>query len=429
MKYTRGQFTDDYYRLWEMGLLLPYPLNASFYSVKYRKNHFDEYSRVTLKAVSVGDALERACYAITYASPWRPEDIDLHAVYDEEENLLWLDEPYYNLVQRKNEFRGMERREFLARFGATTAAILFGLRPMLAKATDTSVGFSGTASGFAPPSGEQLYTTPGSFNWSAPTKVSTVHVVCVGAAASGNNYGAAGGGGGLGYKNNIAITGGQSYSVQVGDIPNVNATAGQDSFFINGTTVKGGGGGAPTSGTGAGTGGAGGSFVGDGGGNGGRGGNGVAWSAPNPYPTGGGGGAGGYSGSGGNGANASLSASQSGSSGSGGGGGGGASGYHSADGIGASNGGGGGGVGLYGAGASGGGGLGGQNPTSDYPLLGGRGGSSGGDGKSAFAQSWGGNYGGAKSNGYADNGYATRTGGGAVRIMWGAGRSFPSNAS
>ena len=113
MKYSRGQFTNEYYQLWEMGLLLPTPASASIYSVKYRKNHFDEYSRVTLKAVSATDALERACYAITYASPWRPEDIDLHAVYDEEENLLWIDEPYYDFVQKKMNFVEWKDASFL----------------------------------------------------------------------------------------------------------------------------------------------------------------------------------------------------------------------------------------------------------------------------------------------------------------------------
>lgn len=217
MKYTRGQFTNEYYHLWEAGLLLPVPAVSSVFSVKYRKNQFDEYSRITLKAVSASDALERACYAITYASPWRPEDIALHAVYDEEDNLLWIDEPFYEVVQKKNEFRGMERRKFIAKFGITAAAILFGLRPLKALAGTTTTALSGTASGFAPPPGEQLYTTAGGYTWTVPAGLSSVRVVCVGGAGAGGTWGGGGGGGG-GYckKSNIAVTPGASISVAVG---------------------------------------------------------------------------------------------------------------------------------------------------------------------------------------------------------------------
>jgi hypothetical protein len=169
-----------------------------------------------LKAISVSDALERACYSITYASPWRPEDVELHAVYDLEENLLWIDEPFYNLVQKKYEFRGMERREFLARFGATSAAILFGLRATPSNAATTSVSMSGAASGFSSP-GEQLYTTTGSFNFIAPAGVTSVSVVAVGAGGSGASSSSNGGaGGGLGWKNAIVVVPGNSYSVVVG---------------------------------------------------------------------------------------------------------------------------------------------------------------------------------------------------------------------
>ena len=59
------------------------------------------------KAVSVSNALERACSEITYASPSSSEDIDLHAVYDDEENLMWIDEPFDGVVQKKHEFRGL----------------------------------------------------------------------------------------------------------------------------------------------------------------------------------------------------------------------------------------------------------------------------------------------------------------------------------
>jgi hypothetical protein len=203
-------------------------MNASVYSVKYRKNHFDQYSRVTLKAVSVNDALERACYAITYASPWRPEDIDLHAVYDEEENLIWIDEPYDDLAQKRGEFRGMERREFLARFGATAAAILFGLRPSRAMAGTTTTALSGTASGFP----------------------ITVNYLVVGGGGGANRLYGGGGGGGFQSGTNVTLTSGTSYTVTIGggglggkQSPSVAPTQGSSSSF-NGVTAGGGGGGS-----------------------------------------------------------------------------------------------------------------------------------------------------------------------------------------
>lgn len=199
MRYTRGQFRDDFYSLWQLGLVLPTPHEASVFSVKYRLGPFDEYARVTLKAVSVGDALERACFAITSASPWRPEEVDLHAVYDSEENILWFDEPFYDVIQKKYEFRGMARREFLAKFGLTWTAILFGVRAQPVSAATTSVTLSGTASGI---SGQQIYTTAGSYTWTVPSAVTSVCVLCVGAGGMGSlayyTYGTGGGGGGGG---------------------------------------------------------------------------------------------------------------------------------------------------------------------------------------------------------------------------------------
>lgn len=255
MKYTRGQFTNEFYKLWEMGLLLPTPVNASIYSVKYRKNHFDEYSRVTLKAVSVSDALERACYAITYASPWCPEDIDLHAVYDNEENLLWIDESYYDQVQRKHEFRGMERREFLAKFGMTSAAILFGLRPLQSLAGASNVSLAGTASNFEPPPGSQFYGTPGVYNWTVPAGLTKIRVTAIGGGGGGGSrgpsgYGGSGGGGGGCGIGNLTVTPGSSITITVGAGGsnaqyNTQATAGSGGTSQFGTQliVTGGGGG------------------------------------------------------------------------------------------------------------------------------------------------------------------------------------------
>ena len=165
-----------------MGLLLPELPQYSIYSVKFRKNNLDQYSRVILKAANVSDALERACFAITYSSPWKPEDIDLHAVYDLEENLLWIDEEFYNIVQKKHEFRGIDRREFLLRFGATAAVVLYGISPLKSLAGTTTLSLAGTASGFVS-TGEVVFTTVGTHTWTAVA--TNVNVICVGGGGSG----------------------------------------------------------------------------------------------------------------------------------------------------------------------------------------------------------------------------------------------------
>lgn len=395
MKYTRTQFTKEYYNLWEVGLLLPDAQNDSVYSVKYKTSQCAGYSRVTLKATSISDALERACYAVTYASPWRPENIELIAVYNKDENLLWIDESYYNQVQNHGDFRGVERREFILKFGAASAAILFGLRPSQTHAASTTISMNGTASGF---SGEQLYTTAGSYSWTVPIGVTSVSVVCVGGGGNGSTTNGGGAGGALAYKNTISTTPGSVMTVNVGG-------SGQASTFST-VTANGGnaGGGTYTSAIG-------GTYSGaDGGGNGGAGGQG------NGGCGGGAGGAGGYAGAGGAG---SPTPSTSGLPGNGGGGGGGSS--PSAGGCGGA---GGGGVGLYGQGANGAGG-----PASGNE--GGKGGSNGsGASYSVNIGTSGGAYGGGGGGGYSYSGFLAGNGAsGAVRIIWGTGRSFPSNAS
>ena len=171
--------------------------------------------------------------------------------------------------------------------------------------------------------GQEEFTTPGTTNWVAPAGVTSVAVVAVGAGQGGGNGNSGGGGGGLGYKNSITVVPGQSYTVVVGQAGSgttgTQGNIGGDSYFINSTTVKGGGG----------NNGVGGTYVGDGGGVGG--GKGSA---------GGGGGAAGYSGSGG---------SSSNPTGQGGGGGVGSS--TTVTGTGAGSGGG--GVGIKGQGSSG----------------------------------------------------------------------------
>ena len=65
-----------------------------------------------------------------------------------------------------------------------------------------------------PPSGSQIFDTFGTYSWTAPEGVTSVCVVCVG--AGGGYGGTSGGGGGLGWKNNIPVVPGQSYTVVVG---------------------------------------------------------------------------------------------------------------------------------------------------------------------------------------------------------------------
>ena len=112
-------------------------------------------------------------------------------------------------------------------------------------------GFGYNINGFGawkrpPPTGQDAYTTAGSYSWTCPDEVETVCVVCVGGGGGANNsayYQQGGSGGGLGWKNDIAVTPGQSYTVVVG-VKGYTA-AGQnpgDSYFISTSTVKGGGG-------------------------------------------------------------------------------------------------------------------------------------------------------------------------------------------
>ena len=255
------------------------------------------------------------------------------------------------------------------------------------------------------PQGQQAFTTHGSYTWTCPSGVYSVGVVCVGAGGQGQSYG--GQGGSLAYKNNITVTPGQSYAIEVGETnmeadPNspttlLNRYAGLSSAF--GTYAYGGRGGNTNLGSHQGIGG---NYDG-----GGIGGNGSTDAIINGgYKFGSGGGAGGYSGSGGNGSNSTSD----GGAGSGGGGGGGAPGSSTAAG-------GGGGVGIYGEGNSG---IGGTFSSSP----GGKGGSSGADGAVKTNSITGGGLYGGGGSGY---GSITNNGsGGAVRIIWGSGRSFPS---
>ena len=295
--------------------------------------------------------------------------------------------------------------------------------------------------------GQQEYTTPGTYSWTCPSDVTSVCVVCVGAGGSGMGWSGAGGfngnaGGGLGWKNDIAVTPGQSYTVVVGVPDNTNSapfdpSSGRDyydgpgdSYFINKSTVKGGSGWKNSNSYGSYST-VGGDFVGDGGGNGGMGG--IKWTY-DPYGAGagGGGGAGGYVGAGGTGGKGGSSyqlqsapngygpTGGNGNPGQGGGGGGaGGAGSGSA---------GGGGVGIYGSGANGTGGTkytyNSSNPT---PMGGGGSGGADGGGTSNSAPDGGdgGNYGGGGGS-YGNGGPVGQSAGGAVRIIWGTGRAFPN---
>jgi hypothetical protein len=248
--------------------------------------------------------------------------------------------------------------------------------------------------------GQVAYTVPGTYSWTAPASVRSVSVVAIGGGSSGKYggptynglYANGGGGGGLGWKNNITVVPGQSYAVVVG-VAGVasgqmydRGIAGGDSYFISASIVKGGG--APGALNGAQYS-PGGTYVGDGGGNGGQGGYENA-----DFQNAGGGGAGGYSGTGGTGG---LSNGGSGSAGSGGGGGGGGAGGRA-----------GGGTGILGQGTDG---------TGGGPNVNGGGGSGGFNGSAGTGGAYGGGGGGQNGPG----------GVGAVRIIWGSGRSFPSN--
>ena len=262
--------------------------------------------------------------------------------------------------------------------------------------------------------GQSEFTTPGSYTWTAPASVTSVCVVCIGAGGAGGAYG--GGGGSLAYKNNISVTPGQSYSVEVGASNTatnetgglVNTYAGLSSAF--GTYAFGGRGGNTG---GSSSQGIGGNY--DGGGEGGSGSSDFYQSGPG-YKGGCGGGAGGYSGDGGD-AGYGIS---NGADGSGGGGGGGASSSNTRSF-------GGGGVGIYGEGASGSGGV----PVYNGGTGIGGGGSGGEDSiarAGGSAVTGGGLYGGGGGGGNNSAPVTTgsNSGGGAVRIIWGSGRSFPS---
>jgi len=276
------------------------------------------------------------------------------------------------------------------------------------------------------PVGESIYDYPGGYTWVCPAGVTSVSVVAIGGGGNGGyirtsdgSSRAGGGGGGLGWKNNIAVTPGTSYTVVVSGWYGQNSTSSRTSF-ISYTVVSGELG---DSGYSSYIGKAGGSYIGDGGGYGGS--SATMSSSTTSTRLGGGGGGGGYLNTGGAGG-----ASNSAGTGSNTGGGGGGSGYYFRNGS-SGSGGFGGGTGLFGTGGgsatsggsssqyAGGGGM--YNPVT-YPTTGNW--VNNNDGYGRAAQRFGGGGGAITS----DNLISNYGGPGGLRIIWGGGRSFPNNA-
>ena len=249
--------------------------------------------------------------------------------------------------------------------------------------------------------GQQTYT------WTVPAGVSTVSVAAIG-GGGGGYYGWAvcgGSGGGLVWANGVPVTPGASYTILAGDGGCWSGSGGGFSCFPG--LIAGGGrcgccpgcyylSGTYTSGCGS------------------------CGSIAYPDTAGGGGGAGGY-------CNNNAPYANSGYSGCYGGGGSGTSHHSSTHGTG-----GGGGTGILGQGANG---ACGNAGYSHQTGSGGQGGSSGTCGQPG--QPWspggngyacGGNYGGGGGGGGTSSGGGWG-GKGAVRIMWGGGRSYPTNAA
>jgi len=76
--------------------------------------------------------------------------------------------------------------------------------------------------------GQIVYDTPGTYTWVCPTGVTSISLVLVGGGGGSDGWGGGGGGGALTYTNNLAVTVGTSYTLNVG--------AGGDSFAQGGNT-------------------------------------------------------------------------------------------------------------------------------------------------------------------------------------------------
>jgi len=308
---------------------------------------------------------------------------------------------------------------------------------------------------------QALYDTPGWYFWTVPAGVYSISAVAIG-GGGGAFWGPGhlssspgGGGGGLSYGNSMSVFPGQVLTVIVGaggdgrangpslTYPNLGNSGGTSILSSSNTPWISGGGGVAgtyqtTTSNPGGAGGASGGTLRTGGFAGGSGG---SVSADN-MPGAGGGGAGGYSGVGGSATAVTVVTGHAGNAAAAGGGGGGSGGSGSTVQFGGAAGG---GVGAQGIGSTGAGG-----PISN--LLnwydGGGGGGSGGavgggpadDGSigqegAGRGGGYGGGGGGGADDGTAAEGNNWHVGGspfgghGAVRIIWGTGRSFPSAAA
>jgi hypothetical protein len=399
MKIALKSFNSEYYKIWELGLALPEEKSMRNYFIKFTfdKNNPENYDRVCLKANTVSDAIERACYFVSYGSQFRPEEVEIHSVYDEDDNLLWIDEPYYNLIQKKFEFRGMERREFIKRFGSTSAAILYGLQPSVAHGILPFAFFKKNK----PPVGQILITS--STSWSLQPGVTSICFMGVGGGGAGGDF-SGGSGANSVVVNNFSVSSSNSpYTITIGAAGLRSGTYGLNGgdTVAFGYTAKGGGGGSSPA-------------------NGGNYGN--FFTAGTNSFTGGwnGGGAAGSDGNGGDGCGQSNC---KGSNGLGSGAGGGAGLALATSTV---FGGGAGGASLYsGAGGSGWGGSGSSTGGAGFA----GGGASGGNGSAPSGSGGNGGFPGGAGGFCQGQSSGGIPGAGALRIIWGTGRSYPGNAS
>lgn len=274
------------------------------------------------------------------------------------------------------------------------------------------------ATGGTTPPGQVVFAgttlVAASGTWIVPAGVDSICVFGVGCTADANNgttvNGAGCGGGAAGYSNNIEVFPGEGldyYAGKSGDQIATTLKRGTTTLFSIDY-------GRPP--TGQGGGGQGGRII-----NctadvkhaGGDGGNSNAYGSASWSKGGGGGGAGGYAGNGGNGGGAYSSTAPTAGQGGGGGGGGYAGGTVSA------SGGGGGGVGLLGQGTNGTAGV--ANIVTPGGGGAGSNGTSGSMGSTNTGGGSGGSYGGGPGGGRGGLG-----GPGALRIIWGPGRAYPS---
>jgi hypothetical protein len=297
--------------------------------------------------------------------------------------------------------------------------------------------------------GQKVFTSVGTTTWTVPVGVTSITAVCVGGGGGAGGFGqfypgAGGGGGGLSFGSTISVTPGEVLYIGVGtggiggvsydannDVLSASVgTSGGPSYIKTGSPsgtslLEAGGGGGGGIGYQA-IGGSGGTSTGisrTNGGTGGAGGTNESGSSRGA----GGGGAGGYTGNGGAGAPGGVTISQNGNAGSGGGGGGGgtSSSLSSTEVINP-----GGGVGFFSQGSSGTGGTGGTTSLSSNSGGPGSGGNRG-TASTSNTRSVGGLYGGgggSKTDTSVED--RIRSGGnggqGAVRIVWGPTRSYPS---